>query len=68
KEELGHSEDVELGNRVAELGDIGFINSTKVATSARRVDDWGYFKLWYFCIVSFLYLHLFGQIYDIEYF
>lgn len=66
-EDLNHTEDIELGKRIRETGEVGFIDSTRVATSARRIDDWGYPKLWSLYIMNFLLFHFRGRIYSMDY-
>ncbi len=45
REDLTHVEDGELAYRMSKQGKLGYVPGLMVATSARRVKKWGYFKI-----------------------
>jgi cellulose synthase/poly-beta-1,6-N-acetylglucosamine synthase-like glycosyltransferase len=45
REDLIHVEDGELASRMSKLGKLGYVPDLMVATSARRVKKWGYFRI-----------------------
>lgn len=45
REDLTHQEDGELAQRFTRAGRLGYVPNLTVATSARRVRKWGYFKI-----------------------
>jgi len=61
KENLEHSEDLDLSYRISKLGKIKVIKDAFVKVSPRRVDKWGFWTLFFRYVKYFVAFQLLGR-------